>query len=88
MVTVGTRRLMRKLGYRLWIAVLFGSQVARVSKRGPFGLQLPLGGVGYELVLSGGWIEGDLIELLLLVRCQLGGLDVDLAVRMNEAALV
>lgn len=87
MVTVGTWRLMRQLGYCLWIAELFGTQVARVSKRVPFRLQLPLGGVGYELVLSSGWIEGDLTELLLLVRCQLG-LDVDLAVRMNEAALV
>jgi hypothetical protein len=39
------------------------------------------------LVLSSGWIEGDLAELLLLVGCQLG-LDVNLAVRVNEAALV
>lgn len=39
------------------------------------------------MVLSSGWIEGDLTELLLLVRCQLG-LDVDLAVRVNEAAVV
>lgn len=78
---------MRQLGYCLWIAVLFGTQVARVSKRVPFGLQWPLRGVGYDLVLSSGWIESDLIELLLLVRCQLG-LDVDLAVRVDEAAVV
>lgn len=78
---------MRQLGYCFWIAVLFGTQVARVSKRVPFGLQLPLRGVGYELVLPSGWIESDLIELLLLVRCQLG-LDVDLAVRVDEAAVV
>lgn len=39
------------------------------------------------MVLSSGWIEGDLTELLFLVRCQLG-LDVDLAVRVNEAAVV
>lgn len=78
---------MRQLRYCLWVAGLFGAQVARVRKRVPFGLQLPMGGVGYELVLSSGWIEGDLTELLLLVRCQLG-LDVDLAVRVNEAAVV
>lgn len=87
MVTVGSRRLMRQLRYRLWVAVLFGTQEARVGGRSAFGLYLPLGGVGYELVLSSGWIEGDLTELLLLVRCQLG-LDVDLAVRVNETALV
>lgn len=87
MVTVGSGRLMRQLRYCLWVAVLFGTQVARVRKLASFGLYLPLGGVGYELVLSSGWIEGDLTELLLLVGCQLG-LDVDLAVRVNETALV
>lgn len=78
---------MRQLRYCLRVAVLFGTQVARVGRQVPFGLRLPLGGVGYELVLSSGWIEGDLTELLLLVGCQLG-LDVDLAVRVNEPALV
>lgn len=37
-ITVGTRRLMRQLRYGLWVAVLFGSQEARVRKRVPFGL--------------------------------------------------
>lgn len=64
--------------------MLFGTQVARVRRLAPV---RPLGGVGYELVLSSGWIEGDLTELLLLVGCQLG-LDVNLPVRVNEAALV
>lgn len=77
---------MRQLRYCLWVAVLFGTQVARVRKLAPFGLYLSLGGVGYELVLSSGWIEGDLTELLLLVGRQLG-LDVDLAVRVNETVV-
>lgn len=78
---------MRQLRYCLGVAMLFGTQVARVHGLVPFGLDLPLGGVGNELVLSGGWIEGDLTKLLLLVGCQLG-LDVNLAVRVNEAAVV
>lgn len=78
---------MRQLRYCLRVAVLFGTQVARVRWRVPFGLDRPLRGVGYELVLSSCWIEGDLTELLLLVGSQLG-LDVDLAVRVNEAAFV
>lgn len=39
------------------------------------------------MVLSSRWIEGDLTELLVVVGSQLG-LDVDLAVLVNEAALV
>lgn len=78
---------MRQLRYCLGVAMLFGNQVARVHRLVPFGLCLPLGGVGYELVLSSVWIEGDLTELLLLVGRQLR-LDVDLAVRVNEATLV
>lgn len=52
-----------------------------------FGLQLSLGRMGYELVLSRRWIEGDLTQMLLLVGRQLG-LDMDLTVRVNETAVV
>ena len=78
---------MRQLRDGLWVAELLGTQVTRVRRRVALGLQLSLGRMGYELVLSRSWIEDGLTQLLLLIGRKLG-LDMDLTVRVNETTVV
>lgn len=67
--------------------MLFRTQVARIRRQVDFRLYLPLGRTGNELVLSRGGIESYLVQLLLLVRRQLG-LNMDLPLLVNKTAVV